>query len=207
MCLGEVEGVPDALVVAQKILSSVYRQGERFGADYTAGVLTGSREERILANGHDRLSTYGILARESKPAVRDWIEQLLEQECIQRVGEYSVLRLTDKGKRVLKGQEQPLLLEPAKKKTEVKPAVVKESWEGVDRALFEKLRKVRQRLAQQRGVPAYIVFGDAALRDMARKRPSTPGEFLQVSGVGIKKLEQYGEAMLGAIERYRHDKT
>jgi ATP-dependent DNA helicase RecQ len=202
ICLGEVEGVPDALVVAQKILSSVIRQGERFGADYTAGVLIGSREDRILANRHDQLSTYGILGEETKSAVRDWIEQLADQDCIERYGEYGVLKLTDKGRRVLKGKEQPLLLEPAKKKAAPKPAPMEDSWEGVDRGLFEELRQLRRTLAHERAMPAYIVFGDAALRDMARKRPSTLSALLRVFGVGEKKLEQYGEAMLTAIRQY-----
>ena len=202
ICLGEVEGVPDALLVAQKVLSSVLRQRERFGADYTAGVLIGSREDRILGNHHDELSTYGILAEHTRSAVRDWIEQLVEQECLERFGEYGVLRLTEKGKRVLKGQEQPLLLEPAKKKAAPKSPAAVDSWEGVDRGLFEELRAVRRRLAAERSVPAYIVFGDAALRDMARKRPKTIAAFLQVTGVGEKKLAQYGETMLAAIRQY-----
>ncbi len=202
ICLGEVKGVPDAIVVSQKILSSVFRQGERFGADYSAGVLTGSREGRILANHHDQLSTYGILSEESKSAVRDWIEQLLEQECLQRVGEYTVLKLTDKGRQVLKGRVQPLLLAPAKKKAALKPVVAKDSWEGVDEGLFEELRKLRRRLAQQKAMPAYIIFGDAALRDMARKRPSTPAALLLVFGIGEKKLKQYGKEMLNTIHHY-----
>ncbi len=202
ICLGEVEGVSDALIVAQKILSSVLRQGERFGADYTAGVLIGSREDRILGNRHDHLSTYGILGDETRSAVRDWIEQLIEQECLERVGEYGVLKLTARGRLTLRGQERPLLLAPAKKKAAPKPQPVRDSWEGVDEALFEELRALRRKLAQERGLPAYIVFGDAALRDMARKRPSTPAEFLSVSGVGEKKLQQYGEIMLSAIRRY-----
>jgi ATP-dependent DNA helicase RecQ len=202
LCLGEVEGVPDGLVVAQKILSSVLRQGERFGADYTAGVLTGSREDRILANQHHTLSTYGILSDESRSAVRDWIEQLVEQECVERVGDYAVLKVTDKGRRVLKGKELPLLLEPAKKRAAPKPPAKGDPWEGVDRDLFEELRKLRRKLAQERSMPAYIVFSDAALRDMARKRPCTPSEFFGISGVGDKKLEQYGEVMLNLIRRY-----
>ncbi len=201
ICLGEVEGVADALTVAQKILSSVIRQGERFGADYTAGVLIGSREDRILANHHDQLSTYGLLKDSSRSTVRDWIEQLTEQECVERVGEYGVLRVTDKGRRMLKGREQPLLLEAAKKKPP-KPVIEKESWEGVDRALFEQLRRLRRKLAQQHSVPAYIVFSDATLRDLARKRPLTPAALLGVSGIGMKKLEQYGEEVLSEIRRY-----
>ncbi len=202
ICLGEVEGVRDGLVVAQKILSSVIRQKEGFGADYTAGVLIGSHEDRILANRHDKLSTYGILAEQTKSVVRDWIEQLLEQDCIERTGEYAVLKLTERGGRVLKGLEHPLLLEPAKKKTVVQAAAARDSWEGVDQGLFEELRRVRRDLASRRSVPAYIVFGDAALRDMARKRPSTPAAFLRVNGVGEKKLELYGQSMLDAIRRY-----
>ena len=202
ICLCEVEGIGDALVTAQKILSSVLRQRERFGADYTAGVLIGSREDRILGNHHNELSTYGILADHSRSAVRDWIEQLVEQECLERAGEYGVLRLTGKGRRVLQGQERPLLLEAAKKKSPPKPEPVRDSWAGVDRGLFEELRQVRRDLASARSMPAYIVFGDAALRDMARRRPSTAAGFLRVSGVGDKKLELYGDLMLRAIREY-----
>jgi ATP-dependent DNA helicase RecQ len=201
ICLGEVEGVADALTVAQKILSSVIRQGERFGADYTAGVLIGSREDRILANHHDQLSTYGLLKDSSRSTVRDWIEQLTEQGCVERVGEYAVLRVTDKGRRMLKGQEQALLLEAAKKKLP-KPVIEKDSWAGVDRELFEQLRRLRRKLAQQNSVPAYIVFSDATLRDLARKRPLAPAALLGISGIGMKKLEQYGEEVLSEIRRY-----
>jgi ATP-dependent DNA helicase RecQ len=190
-----------ALVLAQKILSSVVRQGERFGAEYTAGVLTGSQEDRIVGNHHDRLSTYGILSEHSRSEIRDWIEQLVEQECLERVGEYGVLQVTQRGRQVLKGQEEPLLTETKKKKAVARPRVV-ESWESVDSGLFEALREVRRQLARQRRLPAYIVFGDAALWDMARKKPSTPGELLRVSGVGEKKLELYGEVMLKEIRDY-----
>ncbi len=201
ICLGEVEGVADSLVVAQKILSSVLRQGERFGADYTAGVLYGSREDRIVANGHDRLSTHGILKTESRPAVRDWIEQLVEQECLARVGDYGVLKLTARGRRVLAGDERPLLLE-APKAAAPKAAVEKDSWDGVDRALFERLRGLRRALAAEAGVPAYVVFGDATLRDLARKKPATPEGLLAVSGIGAKKLELYGPRVLAEIRAH-----
>ncbi len=204
ICLGEVEGVPDSLVVAQKILSSVLRQGERFGADYTAGVLTGSREDRITANKHDKLSTYNILDGHSKSAVRDWIEQLTEQEVLARVGEYGVLKLTEKGRRVLKGMELPILLEPPKKTKKAAPKlpVGVDSWDSVDRGLFEVLRNLRRKLASERGLPAYIVFGDAALRDMARRRPSNSAAFLKVHGVGERKLGEYGGVMLHTIREY-----
>jgi len=202
ICLSEVEGVTDALVVAQKILSSIIRQGERFGADYTAGVLIGSQEDRILANGHSRLSTYGLLKDSGRSAVRDWIEQLADQDYIKRTGEFGVLRITEKGRLILKGTVQPLLLEPAKKKTARRPLTAKASWESLDQALFEELRKLRLELARQRGVPAYIIFGDATLRELATKRPSTSDDLLQVSGIGMKKLEQYGKRVLALIRMH-----
>ncbi|MBN2338030.1 MAG: DNA helicase RecQ [Acidobacteria bacterium] len=205
ICLGEVEGVADPVVVAQKILSSVLRQGERFGADYTAGVLYGSREERIVANGHDRLSTHGILKEETRPAVRDWIEQLVEQEYLARVGDYGVLKLTALGRRALAGEERPLLLEAPRARRAPKAAVEKDSWDGVDRALFERLRALRRTLAAEAGVPAYIVFGDATLRDLARKKPATPDELLAVTGIGAKKLELYGPRVLAGIRAHDRD--
>jgi ATP-dependent DNA helicase RecQ len=100
----EASAKAGALVVAQKILSSIIRQGERFGADYTAGMLIGSRESRILAYEHDRLSAYGLLQHSTRSAVRDWIEQLADQQCIESVGEYGLLKRTEKGRHILKGQ-------------------------------------------------------------------------------------------------------
>ena len=201
ICLGEMEGVGDALIIAQKILSGVARQKERFGADYTAGVLTGSREDRIIANHHDQLSTYGILKDATRPVVRDWIEQLVEQEYIVRIGDYGVLKLTAKAARVLRGEETPLLLESRKKKAPPKKTAIEDdSWAGVDRKLFDRLRKMRLELARRNNIPAYVVFSDVTLRDLARKRPKTPEALLGVSGIGLKKLDQYGEMILEIIQ-------
>jgi ATP-dependent DNA helicase RecQ len=197
VCFGDLELVDDALVLGQKIISCVYRLDERYGADYTAAVLTGSREERILANSHDALSTYGLLATESKKRVRDWIEQLVGQGYLAKDGEYAVLKITERGRRALRGLETPRLLKPTE--TRRAPVAAADSWEGVDRGLFDTLRVLRRGLAEEKKVPAYIVFGDAALRDMARRRPSTLAGFLEVGGVGEAKARQYGEAFVAAI--------
>jgi ATP-dependent DNA helicase RecQ len=165
-------------------------------------VLVGSKEDRILANKHDRLSTYALLKDSTRTAVRDWIEQLADQGCIERVGEYGVLKLTERGRRILKGIEQPLLLEPAKKKSALKLFPVMADTERFDHELFEELRRLRRILARERGVPAYIIFSDATLRDIAAKCPSAPDALLDVSGIGMKKLEQYGERILKTIQRY-----
>jgi len=201
VCLGELDVIDESLTVARKILSCVVRLDQRFGGAYTASVLTGSREKRILENTHDSLSTYGLLSDYSKDNVHDWIEQLVGQDYIEKTGEYSLLTLTRKGWRALKGDQTPRLLKPAEKTVKVSK-VLKDSWEGVDRGLFEDLRKLRADIAGRKRVPAYVVFGDAALRDMARRRPSTTQAFLEVKGVGEKKLHQYGQIMLTRIKDY-----
>jgi len=201
ICLGDVDSIEDALVVAQKILSCVLRLGQRFGGAYTALVLTGSRDQRILDNGHDGLSTYSLLAEHDTRAVHDWIEQLTGQGFLAKTGDYNVLVVTAEGRRVLKGELTPRLLRPTQK-PERKAKVATQAWQGVDKGLFEALRTVRATLARERGVPAFVVFGDTALRDMARKRPSTLEQFLDVKGVGQTKAKQYGRIMVERIRAY-----
>ncbi|HLB74617.1 MAG TPA: DNA helicase RecQ [Sedimentisphaerales bacterium] len=201
VCLGELGRIDDALVTAQKILSCIVRLDERFGGSYTASVLIGSREKRILENGHDALSIYGLLSDHSKDAVHNWIDQPVGQDYIQKGGEYNVLTVTPKGRQVLSGQATPRLLRPAEKPAKV-AKVAADSWEGVDQGLFEALRKLRKTIAEKRGVPAFVVFGDAALRDMARRRPTTQAGFLQVKGVGQTKSKQYGKTVISAIKDY-----
>ena len=115
-----------------------------------------------------------------------------------------MLTVTEKGWRVIREEMTPRLLKPAAKaeKHERKAKVAAESWEGVDKGLFETLRRLRSALAGERHVPAYIIFGDASLRDMARKRPSTEQRFLAVKGVGETKCRQYGRAMIEKIRAY-----
>lgn len=199
VCFGDLELADDALVGSQKILSCVYRLEERFGADYTAGVLTGSREQRILDSRHDELSTYGLLSGQAKRLVRDWIEQLVGQGYLEKRGEYNVLKITDRGWRAIRGEETPRLLKPAERREK---RAVPDSWDGVDRGLFDALRVLRREVAREKHVPAYIIFSDAALRDMARRRPSTVEMFLDVSGVGQTKARQYGERFVVAIDHY-----
>jgi len=201
MCLGELDCIDDSLVTAQKILSCIARLDQRFGGNYTALVLTGSEDKRIIKNNHDKLSTYGLLSDYSKHIVHDWIEQLTGQDYIEKTGEYNVLNITEKGWRVLKGKETPRLLKPVERPVKASK-VITDSWEGVDKGLFEALRKLRSAIAGKKKVPAYIVFGDAALRDMARQRPSTLDGFFEVKGVGEAKCEQYGEVVLAAIKDY-----
>ena len=206
LCLGDGDLLDDALTVAQKILSGVVRLEGVAGPTYTALVLTGSKEERVVAKGHDKLSTWNVLGESGKEAVRDWIEQLVSQDCLEKMGEYNILNVTPKGMAVLRGDETPRLLRAVEKtlrrRKQKASAAEGKSWEGVDRGLFEALRALRKGIAQENNAPAFTVFGDAALRDMARRKPTTPGEFLKVRGVGEKKCEDYAHLFLPVIEEY-----
>jgi ATP-dependent DNA helicase RecQ len=203
MCLGEFEYIDGALIIAQKILSCIVRLGQMFGGGYVSLVLIGSKDKRIIENSHDMLSTYGLLDDYSKHTVHDWIEQLTGADYIEKYGEYNVLRVTEKGRTVLKGLQTPRLLKPAIKKAKVKLSkAATDSWEGVDKELFEALRKLRSKIAGKKKIPAYVVFGDTALRDMARKRPGSLNTFFNVKGVGEKKCKKYGETFITAIKDY-----
>ncbi|MBN1818740.1 MAG: DNA helicase RecQ [Sedimentisphaerales bacterium] len=201
MCLGELDYIEDALATAQKILSCIVRLHQQYGGHYNALVLTGSEDKRIIENNHHKLSTYGLLSDYSKHIVQDWIEQLIGQGYIEKTGEYNVLTVTAKGWAILKGKETPRLLKPAERQAKAS-TVAADSWDGVDRGLFEALRKLRATIAGQKRIPAYIVFSDAALRDMARRRPSTRVGFREVKGVGEKKCRQYSDIVLAAIKDY-----
>jgi ATP-dependent DNA helicase RecQ len=201
ICLGDMDYIDEALIIAQKILSCILRLDQRFGGDYTALVLTGSQDERIIKNNHDKLSTYGLLSDFPKRTVHDWIEQLTGQGYIEKTGEYNILNLTAKGWAVLKNKETPRLLKPAQKTAKVSK-VASDSWEGVDEGLFETLRAWRAAIASVKKVPAFVIFSDTVLRDIARKRPSTIKTFLKIRGVGETKCRQYGEVILKTIKDY-----
>lgn len=205
VCLDQLDLVEAPLILGQKIVSCVYRVDQRFGADYVAQVLTGSRDKRILQNGHDQVSTYGLLSEVPKRNIRDWTEQLISQNFLVRVGEYNTLQITDEGRQLLRGEQTPRLLKPRKAASSGSSVKSPASWEGVDRDLFEKLKSLRSAHATQQQVPAYVVFSDASLRDMAKRRPSTLDRFRLINGVGQKKLADYGDEFLAAINSYCQD--
>lgn len=204
VCLQELDLVPEALIASQKILSCVVRVNQKFGADYVASVLAGSKEQRILENGHDKLSTYGLLKEMNKKDVRGWIEQLLSQGYLVRTGDYQVVALTPTGREVLKGETTPRLLRPVEKKASSRKTSSAEvnAWEGVDRGLFEDLRILRRELAEAKEVASFMIFSDATLRDMARRRPASVATFHHVSGVGDKKSADYGEQFVARIRAF-----
>lgn len=205
VCLEQLDLVDDPLVTGQKILSCVVRVKESFGADYVAQVLVGSKEARILGNGHDQLSTYGLLKTERKEAVRDWIEQLASQGFLDRVGEYNTLKVTDAGWQLLKGHAAIRLLKPTTRKKSSADGTSKveaASWDGVDRELFEVLRGLRRRIAEGHGVAPFVIFADTTLRDLARRRPTTLANFRLAHGVGDKKTADFGTLFTDAIREH-----
>ncbi len=206
VCMAELDFVGDPLILSQKILSCVVRVEEHFGGDYVAQVLVGSSEERILQRGHNRLSTWGILGEHNKKSVRAWIDQLVHQSFLEKHGEYNVLRLTPAGWQVLRGEVTPQLLKPAKQQSKRESRATRESWEGVDRDLFDLLRAYRRGQSEERGVPPYVVFSDATLRDLARRRPSNHDELLTIHGIGAKKSAEYGDDLLDEIGNYCRDR-
>lgn len=204
ICLNQMQPVTDSLIVGQKILSCVVRQGQRFGASYTAQVLRGSKAKRIVENRHDLLSTWGLLKDESEPQVRNWIDQLVSHGFLRSVGEYNCLEVTETGRQLLKGEVTPQLL---RTKDELQSRAAEDQWAGVDRGLFEELRAMRTRLSVQKQVPPYIIFGDATLRELAKYRPTKPATLKQVYGIGKQKFEEFGAIVLHTIRDWcdRHD--
>jgi len=202
ICLGETEDVPDALTVAQKILSCVYRVGQSWGIGHVISVLRGEKTEKIRERSHDSLSTYGLLKGCSRNEIRDWIWQLVGQGFLeQSEGEYPVLHLTGTARAVLKGDAVVRLRQPIApaKKERTRRMLPVESWQGVDRSLFDVLRTWRRAEASERNVPPYVIFNDRTLREIARVRPSTLVELREIYGVGDSKLEAFGRALLDLL--------
>jgi ATP-dependent DNA helicase RecQ len=203
VCLNEVEGLADATVTAQKILSCVARAGERFGAEHIVDVLLGANTERMRRWRHVELSTYGLMKGTDRKTVTNMLYQLIDDGLLERTAdERPVLRLNDASREVLRGTRTVRLLQP---KTKIrKTRFDQKSWESVDTGLFETLRNLRRELANQRNVPAYVLFSDSTLRDMARLRPGSPGALLGVRGVGERKLADLGGRFLEEIKNYCH---
>lgn len=201
ICLDEVEGVSDATTVAQKILSCVARVREKFGAGHVSDVLLGADTQAVRKWNHQELSTYGLLKEMDRKSLSSMIYQLIDAGVLARTaGERPVLQLTEASWEVLRGHRAVRLVKPreAVKKTRID----EESWEGVDQGLFARLKALRLEIAQERQVPAYVVFSDATLRDLARCRPSSHDMLLCVRGIGERKADDLGRPFLDLISRY-----
>ena len=202
VCMAEQEDF-DATIIAQKILSAVIRTGERFGAGYIAQVLRGSKVERVMRLEHDRLSVYGIVEDYSDADIREVCAILLDRGLLfKNSEEYATLGVSEEGRMFLKNRERLVLSRPKKSEPERESITASERTRGAteyDRALFEKLRALRRRIASDSGVPPYVVFGDATLQQMSHFIPQNLSSLSRISGVGAVKLEQYGDDFLGVM--------
>ena len=205
ICLGDTDDVPDAKVVAQKILSCVFRVQERFGVNYVVEILLGAKTQIVLQRGHDKLSTYGLLKDIPKAQLRDWVYQLIGQGSLELEGtEYPILKLNANSKAILFGDGQPRLIRTvaASASKDRRPAAPSDAIAHADKSLFEKLKAVRRKLASEQDVPPFIIFSDNVLIEMSAQRPSTLEGMLNVSGIGNVKLNAYGRTFLEAIQEH-----
>ena len=205
-CLGE-RRQRDITVEAQKILSAVARVELRhpsgLGASLIVLLLAGSREQRVLQLGLDTLPTYGALREMDRDEIRTDVELLLREGLLIQEGEdYPVLRLTEEAKEVLFKGRRVVVSERVPHPAEGRDRRREPSSGEADEGLFRALKELRRTLAQRESVPAYIVFTNAALADMAARKPENMAEFLQVSGVGEAKASRYGTQFISAIRDY-----
>jgi ATP-dependent DNA helicase RecQ len=205
-CLDELETAAEPVVLARKVLSCVARVGQRFGVAHVANVLCGSDNDQVMSRRHNELTTFGLLRDAPVPEVRGYVEQLIAHGFLRQTDDaFPVVALTERGVGLLKdaGAEADLVLarqrRPVKDRVPKRSRIESESWQDVDRDLFDRLRAVRLEIARARGVPPYVIFHDTTLREMARLRPKTMEELHGIRGVGARKGQDLGETFLQAI--------
>jgi ATP-dependent DNA helicase RecQ len=210
ICLNPPETF-DATEDVRKALSCIYRVGQRFGIGYVVDVLRGSHKQRIFELGHDKLSTYGLGKHLSEQVWYSIFRQLIHLGFVEQdIANYSILKLTEHARPVLKGEVNIKLAKPRLQST-VKPAKKPNSRSLLDNAhdsqLFAKLRHLRKQLADAAGVPPFVVFSDATLIEMATFLPHNSEDLLTINGVGERKLANYGQQFLQLISQHLAELT
>jgi len=207
ICSSPAAELKDVTIPAQKFLCCIIRTNQRFGAGYVTDVLLGSKAQRIVDNGHTKISTWGIGTEYSKQEWLELCDLLIDENYIRKTGDYNVLELTDSGKRFVASRSTLML--PMKsvinrsftnvrgeKIIAEKPAVNDERAE----AIITNLKNWRKRKADDLNIAPYMIFGDKTLLDLAAKKPKNRGELLNVYGIGRMKAEEFGRAILQIIE-------
>lgn len=198
----------DGTVLAQKALSTVVRLREKEGLGMVVNVLRGSQNAEIHAKGYSKVKTYGIAKETSFYDWRDYMVQLANQGALEIMySENSSLKMSEIGWEIVKGERKIQLTKPVqlkdKEKLTKKKQVKVVSLNDVNSDLFEELKKLRFSISREENVPAYIVFGDKSLKEMAADLPITENEFLAISGVGMNKMDQFGEEFMEVIRKYK----
>src|SRR5690606_16638608 len=193
----------DATEAARKALSCVYRTGQRYGAGHLIDVLRGELTDKVIERGHQDITTFGIGSELDEKRWRTVFRQLVARELVAVDHErYNALRLTDAARPLLRGDAEfhlRLERERSKGRARRRTAAALDIPGGVPTTLFDRLRAWRVATAKERNVPAYVVFQDATLREIAIARPQSRAELGGISGIGDRKLEAYGEAILEIV--------
>ncbi len=199
-CL-DAPGVVDASELARKLLSAIYRTGQSFGLGYIEKVLTGTPDERISQRGHDQLSVFGIVPADEAPLLRP-LTQALQARGALISTEHGGLALGADARAMLKGETEVRITLPPPRERGSRGARRGRTADAVNPVgdpLFDALRALRRDLAGEAGVPPYVIFHDATLREMAARRPASRAALGEIGGVGVRKLEAHGEAFLRVI--------
>jgi ATP-dependent DNA helicase RecQ len=198
-CTSAPTPLTDITIYAQKFLSCIKRADEKFGAGHIADILLGSKNEKVLRWGHDKLSTYGIGRELTRKQWMHIARQLLSMGYIKQEGEYHTLSLTARALEALKKRETifGVMQEAERVRTKGKKETIE-----YNNALFAILRQKRKAMADEAGVPPYVIFSDRTLIEMAAYYPQSSKSLLNIAGVGQAKLENYGDAFLEVIKTY-----
>jgi ATP-dependent DNA helicase RecQ len=190
----------DATLIAQKFLSAVARLNEKFGAGYIIDVLRGSNSEKIR-EAHKKLTVYGIGKDLTKDEWHHYAKELLYEDYLQQSNsEYPVLQLTEKSKAVLFKGAQAFLNAATKQVINKEPMIFQQH--AYEKELFENLKKLRNQIAHEENIPAYIIFSDSSLLDLATYLPLKRSDLSHISGFGEFKIERYGNAFLEMVQDY-----
>ena len=192
----------DASETARKFLSAVYRTGQSFGVGHLEAVLTGIANERAEKLGHDRLSVFGIVAGEEAALIKPIARALMLRDAL-RPTEHGGLMFGPEARAILKGDASVQLVIPPKRERRRKQG---QQANPVGNPLFEALRAKRRELAEDAGMPPYVIFHDSTLREMAQRRPETRDSLGRITGVGARKLEAYGDAFLSVLRNFQEDR-
>ena len=205
VCLAQRQAV-DVTLVARKLLSAVIRTGERFGIAHVCDVLLGRKIKRVRELEHDKLTVFGIVDDYDRDGLRRVADGLVEHGLLAKAdGQYPTVSVTRSGREWLRGPHSLTLELPVREtaaRTQRARTSRGDAGDAFDADLFDRLRAVRRRLANEENVPAFVVFGDVTLRGLAEAKPVTPEDMLRVSGIGPTKLERYGDAFLTEIREY-----
>lgn len=186
----------DKSIDAQKVISCVYRMGQRFGIGMVVDVLRGSKNKKVYELGFDELSTYGIVKNYTKDALTEFINMLISHGYLNYKGEYPVLKLNQLSMDIVKGEKQVFVKEQVIKKIKVE-----------ENELFTILKELRMEISREEKIPPYMVFGDSTLKELSNRMPITDEQFLDISGVGNSKLNKYGATFITKIKEYIEEKN